>query len=337
MTPPAAAPAGLTDAQWDQQVRARLLTTVADLVPGSPTIHTISEWADDVWFVDLVGGGRIVAKHQFYGLVTRDTPHDLLQVEFDVSRYLRAHGGAVPIVFGIDPGAQMILLEFVGCQTFADVLAGTFATGTRRYLAGRALRELACIEARLADAEFAGDKRVIPGASIDDLAVAWAPVVAGAIDGLHRLWHRHCGAPPPNVLVNAIETLWQRLRARQPSLGATDYQPANIVVDEAHRRVTFLELSKLGWDWTERRAVQYTTSVDGSGMSLLDTDVVDVCCLDSAALDGHLVIFQLLLARRILQSGDVDSRRLARELAVPLSDDVDTLEVRRCLQLLTSC
>ncbi|MDA0335231.1 MAG: phosphotransferase [bacterium] len=314
-----------------------MLTTVADLVPGAPHVHTSSEWADDVWFVDLVGGGRIVAKHQFYGLVTRGTPYDLLQVEYDVLRYLRAHGGAVPVVFGIAPGAQMILLEFVGCQTFADVLAGRFDTAIRRYLAGRALRELARIEARLADAEFAGDRRVIPGASIDDLAAAWAPVAAGAIDGLHRLWHRHCGDTPPNGLVDAIETLWQRLGARQPSLGATDYQPANIVVGDAHRRVTFLELSKLGWDWTERRAVQYTTSVDGSGMSLLDADVVGLCCLDSAALDGHLVIFQLLLAQRLLQSGDVDSRRLARELAVPLSADVDTLEVRRCLQLLTSC
>ena len=92
----------LTDAQWDQQVRARLAACVPDLVPGSPAVGAITLLADDVWIVELAHGGRLIAKHQFYGLHTRDEPHDLLQVEFDALRYLRPRGCAVPVAFGID-------------------------------------------------------------------------------------------------------------------------------------------------------------------------------------------------------------------------------------------
>ena len=53
----------LTDAQWDQQVRARLAACVPDLVPGSPAVGAITLLADDVWIVELAHGGRLIAKH----------------------------------------------------------------------------------------------------------------------------------------------------------------------------------------------------------------------------------------------------------------------------------
>ena len=336
MIPPAPASTSITDAQWDQQVRARLAASVADLVPGSPAVEAINLWVEDVWFVDLVGGGRVVAKHQFYGVVTRGDSYDLLQVEFDTLRYLRARGCAVPVTFGIDPGAQIILLEFVGYQTFADILTTRVESGTRQRLGHRVLRELAHIEAQLTDAEFEGPARVIPGASIEDLTSRWSAVGARAQEGLRCLWHRHCQDVPPTTLTEAVASLWRRLGARNPSLGVTDYQPANIVVDEQHRRITFLELSKLGWDWTERRAVQYTTSVDGTGISLLDPDVVAGAPIDAGALDGHHLLFQLLLARRILTNGDGDTTCITRALVTPLSGDPVALAIRLGLQPLNS-
>lgn len=336
MTPPTAASTGITDAQWDQQVRARLAMSVPELVPGSPAVRAIRLWAEDVWFVDLVGGGRLVAKHQFYGVGTQGDPYDLLQVEFNTLRYLRARGGAVPVAFGIDPGAQLILLEFVGYRTLANVLAARVDAATRQRLGHRVLRELAHIEAQLADAQFDGPARVIPGASIEDLTSRWSAVAAIAQEGLRCLWHRHCQDVPPTTLTEAVGSLWRRLGARRPSLGVTDYQPANIVVDEQHRRITFLELSKLGWDWTERRAVQYTTSVDGTGISVLDRAVVGRAPIDAGALDGHHLLFQLLLARRILTNGDGDTTCITRALVTPLSSDPVAREIRRGLQPLNS-
>ncbi|MFP6592180.1 MAG: hypothetical protein VCE12_16830, partial [Candidatus Latescibacterota bacterium] len=110
----------------------------------------------------------------------------------------------------------------------------------------------------------------------------------------------------------------------------------NIVVDDNGERVTFLELSKLGWDWTERRAVQYTSSVDDSGVSLLRADVVASSPLDGGALDGHHILFQLLIVRRVLSTASGDTAGLLRALVTPLSRDPVALELRRGLQPLTS-
>ena len=326
----------LTDAQWDQQVRARLAACVPDLVPGSPAVGAITLLADDVWIVELAHGGRLIAKHQFYGLHTRDEPHDLLQVEFDALRYLRPRGCAVPVAFGIDPGAQIILLEFAGRRTLADVLAMPAEAPTRRRLAGRVLRELNHIETQLGITEADWAARVVPGASVEDLAASWSSVAAMAVDGLQRLWQENCASEPPESLVNQIGNLCAELGGRSPRLGVTDYQPANIVVDDDDERVTFLELSKLGWDWTERRAVQYTSSVDDSGVSLLRADVVASSPLDGGALDGHHILFQLLLVRRVLSTASGDTAGLLRALVTPLSRDPVALELRRGLQPLTS-
>ena len=335
MTSPRA-PEALTDTQWDRHVRTRLAACVADLVPGSPAVGAITLLADDVWLVHLAHGGGLIAKHQFYGLFTRDEPHDLLRVEFDALRYLRPRGGAVPVAFGIDPGAQIILLEFAGRRTLADVLVTSAPAPARRRLAGRVLRELSHIETQLGISEADWAARAVPGASVENLATSWSRVAAMAVDGLRRLWQDSRDSEPPHDLVNQVEQLCRRLGRRSPRLGVTDYQPANIVVDDDGERVTFLELSKLGWDWTERRAVQYTTSVDGSGFSLLNADVVALSPLDGGALDGHHILFQLLLVRRVLSTGSGDTAGLLRALVTPLSRDPAALEFRRGLQPLTS-
>lgn len=336
MTPPQQ-PADDTDLEWDRQVRDRLTACVPELLPGAPTVQSITSWAQDVWFVDLVGGGRIVAKHQFYGLVTRGTPWDLLQVEFDASRHLRACGCSVPVVFGVDPDAQLILLEFVGEHTLADWLASPDSpAAVGRHLARCVLRGLDELETALALPAFGAEARVVPGASRAELAAAWQPVAGLAADGLECLWQIHCGESAPADLQASVQALSQQLGDRPARLGLTDYQPANIVVDIGDCRVTFLELSKLGWDWTERRAVQYLTKAENGCSTLLDAASVHASQLDAGAVDGHHILFALLLARQRLVAGATDLSGLQQQLATSLSDDPVVSGIRRALQPLTT-
>ena len=117
-----AAGAPLTDAQWTAAVHDRLREVAPGLVPGRPEVAAIHRIAEDVWRLDLSDGGRVVAKHQLQGLLTRGEPHDLVRLEVEVLRHLRGRGCPVPAAFGADPEAQIILLEYAGPRTLAEVL-----------------------------------------------------------------------------------------------------------------------------------------------------------------------------------------------------------------------
>jgi len=319
-----------SDQQWQQQIHTHLAQWIPQVVPGFPVVVDVISWAEDVWVVHLACGGRIVAKHQVYGIYTRNEPFDLIQMELDVLRCLRPAGGAVPFVFGIHADTQIILLEFAGTHTLGDLLSRAQRPAAR--LAHRVLHGLADIEAELNRPESHWDERVIPGATIQDLLTAWSGVAASTVDSLRQLWQNRRMTSPPPALEKQLCNLCQHLGERTPSLGVTDYQPDNIVVGEQEERVTFLELSKLGWDWTARRAVQYTTSVDGSGVSLLNAETVACTSLDSSSIDGHHILFLLLLSSRFLSECRAEIDGLVLSLITPLSDDPFMLNVRHSLQ-----
>lgn len=284
----------------------------------------------EVYRVRLNDGGRLVAKQQLYGLLTRDEPYDLLAVEVDALRHLRRQGAPVPVVFGTDPGAQLILLEDAGPRTLLDVLAPSLADARRRHLARRVLDGLERIEAGLAGNSWA--RRAAPGASRQDLLRVWEPVADAAVDGLRALWNLRLHAGPSAGLERQVRQLCQRLADRPPTLGPTDYQPGNVVLDARATRVTFLELSKVGWDWTARRAVQYTTRVDSSGVSLLCADTV-AGRRDAVDLDGHHLLFLLLLARLAGSRPATDA--LAQALPVSLSRQEEMQRLRAAFEPLT--
>jgi hypothetical protein len=144
-------------------------------------------------------------------------------------------------------------------------------------------------------------------------------------------------------------------------LGATDYNARNIVIDPEKNTLRFIEFSKLGSDWPERRLVQYTTGLgarlpDGGFHSLLNRRRVeryaslaaeyratDPECI-AHALDGHHLVFHLLTACmlkdahldpsqnvRLLEVWQSPERRfeqLRSILASPLSGNPLTTELR---------
>lgn len=342
--PKTAAP---SDAGWEAAIRDRLADVVPRLVPGAPSVAAVTELAADVWRVDLADGGCLVAKHQLFGLLTRGEPYDLLAVEVDVLRRLRAAGCPVPVAFGADPEAQLVLLEYAGPRTVADALRGAPAPtpGQRDRWRRQVLRGLHRIEAVLADDLGHWQGRTAPGASADDLARTWTAVGRQARSGLSALVEQLAPAAGVRPVLEAlVSQLAQTLGRRPPTLGPTDYHMGNLALDAWGERVTFLELAKLGWDWTERRAVQYTTSPDGDGRHglLRQLEAVDLAGpLDAAAFAGHYVLFHLVLAHRLWASRRHDRvmrlfSTFARLLAAPTGGDPLTGELRRQLQRLAS-
>ena len=328
-----AAGAPLTDAQWAAAVHDRLREVVPGLVPGRPAVAAIHPIAEDVWRLDLADGGRVVAKHQLQGLLTRGEPHDLVRLEVDVLRHLRRRGCPVPAAFGADPEAQIILLEYAGPRTLAEVLPVEGDPAARRRWLARIWRGIGCIERALTGREWEG--RAAPGASREELERAWTRAGEEAVTVLRDLLAPGGGSPSPAE--GSLRRLHRRLARLPARLGPTDYQPGNIVVDAGGERLTFLELSKIGWDWTPRRAVQYTSIADAEGPAetcLLDPGSLAGSGLDEGSrscLDGHHLIYHLLLAGRWRRDGAALPPPLARKLIEPLSADPLTAELRRRL------
>lgn len=348
---PGSAPRGApTDAEWDAAIRARLTAVVPRLVPGAPAAAAVWSLAPDVWQVALSDGGCLVAKHQLYGVLTRGEPHDLLAVELDALRRLRAAGCPVPVAFGADPDAQIILLEYAGPWTVAAALRSSPPPppARRARWRGQVLRGLTRIEAALAQDGGHWATRIAPGATRADLARSWVEVGARARAGLRGLL---AGRPAPAGAARALEVLVAQLLAalgrRPPTLGPTDYHMGNLVLDARGERLTFLELAKLGWDWTERRAVQYTTSPDGDatyGLLGLHGSLEPAAIagrIDTGALDGHCILFHLLIAQRLCDAGRHDRAAslfcaIARPLAAPPGGDPLTRDLRHELGRIVS-
>ena len=344
--PPATA--SPSDAEWNAAADAHLRRRVPELLPRAPQVTSHDALTDDVWLLHLSHGDPIVAKHQFYGLVTRGEPYDLLSVEQQVLTVLREAGHPVPSVLATDPEGQFIFLECVGPRTLAAALASRPSARQREGWARQVLDGLIRIEHALAT-DPRWEQVVIPGAGRRDLDLAWSQAGQAALEGLDLLLRR-LGAPRSTVMLRrthaALEELTLALGRRPPDLGVTDYQSGNVVIDESGERLTFLEFAKLGWDWTERRAVQYATSADADALpGLLDSQAVgmygdlweEVHGQDGAArrraLDGHHTIFHLLLGQRLCGSSASPAPdvlgELTRALTTPLCSEGLATEFRR--------
>jgi hypothetical protein len=315
------------DDQWSQAVETHLRRISPSLLPGSPTVQAIHLLAPDVWLLDLDDGGRVVAKHQFYGLLTRDESFDLLQTELDVLRHLRRSGASVPVPFGIDPEGQFIFLEFLGNRTLLDTLE---ETGTADPIRGVVTQQL-CIEQLLADTSVWRD-RVIPGGRRQDLARSWKRVEAIALRGLAEALTIMGSLHKMEMLIPLVHSLHERAGRMPPVLGATDYQPRNVMCIDGGRRVAFLELGKLGWDWTERRALQYTTPLESSRLPLAAKRAFLQELATSfpgnaarRALDIHHLFFRLVLAAQDPRKADLEL------LLLPLSDEPTMASLRHHL------
>ena len=134
---------------------------------------------------------------------------------------------------------------------------------------------------------------------------------------------QHLSKTPPTVSqVAQLDTAWDSLSncllEAQPTLGGLDCQAHNIVIDG--ELPYFIDFASVGWDWQERRLVQFFNSIGASQeeanfVSLLNRELVDTyaewvvqhresCSVADVAarVDGHHLLFYLSILHRILHA-----------------------------------
>lgn len=164
----------------------------------------------------------------------------------------------------------------------------------------------------------------------------------------------------------AWKTIADRLLDAKPTLGALDYQAHNIVID--NQQPYFIDYASIGWDWQERRLVQYFNSTgaykEGANfISLLNSELVETYvewvtqhrenCSPTeiaARVDSHHLLFYLSVIHRVLEAvakpkrldskilseawGNLQSRfkdAISLIVEVKLSDDPFTNQIREMI------
>jgi hypothetical protein len=159
----------------------------------------------------------------------------------------------------------------------------------------------------------------------------------------------------------ALARVAERLRAGTRAVASLDYNARNVVIDRGGA-VRFIDFSSVGWDWPERRFVQYVTGLGAyrKGGRLVSPLTPELAALYARrrfsraiseeavlrALDAHDLLFHLvILARlaRLRRPPETPAARLLRRawdapearwrqallyLARPLSDDPDLNALR---------
>ncbi len=331
--------------------------TAAYVRAGHPPVRAIAPLAEGVWRVVDADGRKVVVKHQLFGRLTQGTAYDLLEVERDVLGILHRAGCPVPTALGIDREAHCIFLQWVGDRTLDDAIQDGDRAATMQ-----AIRGLCAIERTCAQRADQLAPRVVPSANRAALTAAWDEAGERAHVGIEQLCRR-LQRPLDAGLRSLLETMHDWLAARPASLGSVDYNARNAIVEPEGTRVYFLEFAKIGWDWTERRLTQYTSSMgsgrqDGRMRSLLDASAASLYAEASGrsdgarALDYHRVFFLLNSAALLCAALDGEPhalalrqhwkrplarlRQCAAMLAQGLSTDSSAAEFRSRLQFCIS-
>ena len=341
-----------TTACIDLSLEDYLHRRVPACFPTGQRVVDIREMAAGVWAVGLGDGSHVVAKHQAFAAATAGRPDDLLIVEPQVLGLLAESGCPVPRAWSVDAETGFIFLEFCGAHTIDDIAQ---ESGVSRDLSARLVTGFCQIERVLSQRQNELLPLVSSAATRQLLHEAATRTHAETREGLATILI-HC--QPLGVGSGGLEThlddICRRLSQREPTLASTDFNARNVVVD-ARAAVTFIEFAKIGWDWPERRLVQYATSLGagrklGEFRSALDPQSIeqyDHCTDDGAfALDGHHILFHLQAAASLCRALERPAqprhkallgawqrprrrlRYLVGALATPFSDDTATSDFR---------
>ena len=213
-------------------------------------IESLSETrAHTVWKV-TTDRSVFAVKHHLFASLTRGKPYHLLAVEQKVTNHLLDSGVPVPRIIAADH--DMVIYEWCGNHTLDDICQTTDPSP----FAHSIINTLCALEKAFCKHSAKFIPHIAPGCSADDLREQWHNTTQSLTETLSSLV-RDPHAPD---LLSTWETLINELIQAPPVIGPTDYNARNIACPNPET-ATVLELAKIGYDWPERRLVQYTTSL----------------------------------------------------------------------------
>ena len=315
---------------------------------------------ESVWRV-RVNGQDYLLKQRFVAHPVGNSAFAPFEVESAVLAMLRDAGCSVPAIVWQSASDHCLLLDWRGESTLDDLAQGAPLESLKETIAN-ALAEFCQLEKSFADrhADFA------PYIYPLDYPTYLRQTMQGMLDrGRKTMGYLALLSGEPAV--SNLDELWsnlsQTLHRNSATLGALDYNARNIVMDAS--RITFVDFGSIGWDWSERRIVQFFNSLgsnreEGNFINLLNREVIGAYANRAVAyrsdvsvgeiitlLDYHNILFYLSIVHRLPEAaaqptseknrallnawGDPGAR-LARALEIlanfELSDDSYAQQIR---------
>ncbi len=291
---------------------ANRFRTSPDCLHVVPIKHGSVE-RNNLWRV-MVDGQSYVLKQHFITRPIGDSAFTPFEVESFALSTLSETGCSVPKVIWQSGPDFCLLLEWRGESTLDDLAQTTPLESLKETITG-ALGEFYRIEKSFVNlrADFA---RYVYSL---DYPTYLRKTMDEMLDRGRKTMEylaRSSGEPSPSDLDKLWSNFTQAIRRDSATLGTLDYNARNIVVDTDG--ISFVDFGSIGWDWSERRIVQFFNSLGanregGNFVNLLNRDVVRAyanraityrsgCSEEDifTQLDYHNILFYLSIVYRLL-------------------------------------
>ena len=340
-----------------EQIAAHFKTEV-DVLKLQPIQHG-SQQKHNVCRLKLGSVNYLLKQHDITTPVVK-AGYTPCEIESTILSILHRNGCRVPKIIWKSEDFHVLLLEWCGELTL-DAMAQSRPTRTLKPILRTTLLELCRVETVFAE----NTELLTPYAFRFDLDITLQRLLEQGRKTLGYL-----GGSITSSQTERLDTTWtalsNRLRTAPPTLDSLDYQSRNIVISD--ETPFLIDFSSVGWDWQERRLVQFFNSIganqEGANfVSLLNRELVDAyaewvtshreTCSPveiAARVDSHHLLFYLSvihqLLRAVAQPEVSESRTLLKAWGDPkvryqsalrqlihtdLSDDVYTTQIRETI------
>jgi len=245
----------------------------------------------NIWKVHAADGKRYAVKQFVVPLPVQH--YSQLAVELNILKLLKRQGCPVPDVIATDETNQVIMLEWCGDMTLDDICQSGTDEYKKTYIR-LAIEGFCQIEKTFSENIELVKPYVYPMDYQSHLHRTGKKLLESARRCISDLaWIRN--EPLTESEGRIVNESWNEIShcilSRQPSLGTLDYNAKNIVIDP--NRVSFIDFSKIGWDWSERRLMQYLTGLGahkegGNFVTLLNAKFTKLYAETKSMTDGNL-------------------------------------------------
>lgn len=340
-----------------EQIAAHFKTE-ADTLKFEPIRHG-SQLKHNVCRLNLGSVSYLLKQHDITTPVVK-AGYTPCQIESTVLSILHRNKCRVPRIIWKSETSHALLLEWCGGLTL-DAMAQSRPLSDLGSILQTALMELCRVETVFAE----NTERLIPYTFRFDLDTT----LQDSLEQGRKILGYLCNSLTSSQTTH-LDAVWtslsNRLRTAPPTFDSLDYQSRNIVISD--ETPFLIDFSSVGWDWQERRLVQFFNSIGAnqeaaSFVSLLNRELVDAYAEwvtthretyspteIAARVDSHHLLFYLSVIHQILRAvaqpetaessallkawGNPKARyqsALRQIIRTDLSDDVHTTQIREMI------